>query len=759
MAGIIVNELVTKFSARYDRSFAQYDKMLARMDKQGQKMGANVARSFTSSFDRATSRIGNRMSQALRGISRQAGNLKIRPTVQIGGLSRAKGQIRELESAADKLNKRMGGLSLGGAIAGGLAAVGAGRAASFGFNAAKEYENSMMRLRTLMGDRGAQTSYKSLQKFAAVTPYELPEVVDMFTRLQGAGYGLADRKTGKIDFTKLMKLGDLASTSNKSLPELVDAILSSGRGLGSMVDNFIGLNAKAIGDGKLSASMTDIKTGAVKNYELDSSNKQQMLDFWLAAGARQGVAGGMGNLAMTLEGQMSTVTDTMKGIVAKAWLGMEKPVHKFLSTVIKGLEKLEPVAVRVGVHVGLALRKVPAIVKEIERWAPLAAAGIGLIGAKIIGLKYIAAAELLATISAEMKAVGVSTYFANGAFKGMLTGASLGGLVLLFTDFIQYLGTGDSMLLEFTKKWPKLHDNIKNAYDMNKLFIDALIIGLDKLKIKFDEFIKDLQDKNPLSVIQKLLDAPKVFGLSIGTDAGKALRDAYFPDSGSTPSTQSIASGRGIPMDKAIGLDDATASKMVRNARSIATIEGRCLNAVWKAHQKTLNNTSNMTATAAADAAKDLEKDKRFKEFKGKITPQMLNDPNYMRLFHGATAIYDRGAGFTAKTALYGHAEIWDMVNKSALFGRGNVSLKHRNQHNLDHVRLFIPVQNSNQQTVRMGGPGMGGAVTIQNQITVHAGSQAQGRDIARQTSKAASDGTSKALTKASNRFSRPTSE
>jgi hypothetical protein len=52
-----------------------------------------------------------------------------------------------------------------------------------------------------------------------------------------------------------------------------------------------------------------------------------------------------------------------------------------------------------------------------------------------------------------------------------------------------------------------------------------------------------------------------------------------------------------------------------------------------------------------------------------------------------------------------------------------------------------------------------GGQTSVTNNITVNSGSQANGRDIARQTSKAATDGTAKALSKASNRYSRPTSE
>lgn len=766
MTGIVVNELVTKFTARYDRTFAQYERKLNQMDKMGAKMGAKAGNSFASSFERANARVGSRMSAALKGLQRQANGIKINPAIRISGASQAIRQVREVKSEMEKLNKGMKSISLGGAITGGLAALGVGKVAGFGFNAAKEYENSMMRLRTLMGDSGARNSYSALQKFAAVTPYELPEVVDMFTRLQGAGYNIADRKTGKIDFTKLTRLGDLASTSNKSLSELVDAMLSSGRGLGSMVDNFIGLGAKASGDGYLDATMTDIKTGKVSKRELNSADKDQMLQFWLDAGARQGVSGGMGNLAKTLEGQMATLTDTTKGLFAKMWLGMEKPVHKFLDQLIKGLDKMEPKFRAIGVQVGLGLRKVPAIVQAISKWAPLAAGGIGLMGAKIIGLKYMAAAEVLGKIAFEMRSVGLATYFANGMFKGLLVGGALTGLVALFADFIYYLNTGDSKLVEFTKKWPELSKWIKDAYYWNGIFVDALMTGFKKLLIQFNDFFAKLKlkwdDFVETTGIGKLFLTPHLLSAAGDLIQSRLFGDTGGADLGSPSSAANAAKGSGnmaaVARGFAIGAPGQSAADIW--AKSASKVDGMAIKTLYKTGVACAASVEEIARLAGANPAiLSALTPSAPDSYKNLLDRGLAELVPYNQL-QGGEIFYE----WSKKYNTWGHTGIVGDGGKTFLHASTDAGKKTYGSLGMKQRFASTPNYLGNSSSgaylrIKPQYLNGGSMPSVTNNITINAGSQSQGRDIARQTSKAAEQGTSKALTKATSRYSQITSE
>lgn len=61
MAGIIVNELVTKFSASIDRSFAVYEATLKRLDKEGERVTDSLAKRFSD--------IGKRITDSFSGRS------------------------------------------------------------------------------------------------------------------------------------------------------------------------------------------------------------------------------------------------------------------------------------------------------------------------------------------------------------------------------------------------------------------------------------------------------------------------------------------------------------------------------------------------------------------------------------------------------------------------------------------------------------------------------------------------------------------
>lgn len=138
--------------------------------------------------------------------------------------------------------------------------------------------------------------------------------------------------------------------------------------------------------------------------------------------------------------------------------------------------------------------------------------------------------------------------------------------------------------------------------------------------------------------------------------------------------------------------DRETADALVSAGKSREAYTGKsqCLRGVWMAQQIAFNNTSRITAGAAFQAADELARDSRFKEIE--VTPEMYQaamrgDKDMQDLLHGAQVIYNRSSGFS-ETA--GHAEIWDMKNKKALYGLGECSLD-RSAQMIRNARFFIP--------------------------------------------------------------------
>jgi hypothetical protein len=128
----------------------------------------------------------------------------------------------------------------------------------------------------------------------------------------------------------------------------------------------------------------------------------------------------------------------------------------------------------------------------------------------------------------------------------------------------------------------------------------------------------------------------------------------------------------------------------------------------------TFGASANHLATRhAADAADIIARSDKFREIK--VTKEMLTDPKYQQLLHGATAIYNRQSGFSTKS---GHIEMFDMVNKTANFGRGGVPLSQRSEHMMQNARVFVPVQSINQtptpSPTRAPAGGNQAAITLQ---------------------------------------------
>lgn len=180
-----------------------------------------------------------------------------------------------------------------------------------------------------------------------------------------------------------------------------------------------------------------------------------------------------------------------------------------------------------------------------------------------------------------------------------------------------------------------------------------------------------------------------------------------------TAETETVDSGRSLY--KGAGGDffkknDALAAAMVRSGRGIISGAKLCLRGVWMTH-KAAAGVSKITAGKAYQAADQLAADKSFREIT--VTPEMYQramngDKEMQKLLHGITVIYNRKSTFSPTA---GHAEIWDMTRKSALYGLGPKALSRSNTQ-LQNARYFVPVSSSG-----------GGNNTIQQTIVVNPGS------------------------------------
>lgn len=373
-----------------------------------------------------------------------------------------------------------GGNMLSGAV------VGAGGAANsavrYALDSLGQQQTAMTQLTTLVGKDKAGSVLKSLQDFAANTPYELNETVQMFTRLEGAGFKLID-KFGKVDYSFMTRVGDLAASSNKSLSHATDMMLSLKRGLGSMVDNFVGLGSSATGNGQ-KATMYDRTTGKETAFDIKSGDAMAVKKFISQAGSRKGISGGMEALSKTLPGQISRFWDEVSMASNKFMGAFAKDISNFMNRITNDLSKMGEKAGRWGVQAKQSLRELMDIAKFLEPVFKGLGIAAGIMVANFVGGKvYAFAAAIYAMDGAMIKA----------RLSAIALNLALTGGILLAMDFIQFFVTGDSQLLKFTERWPWLHDAIKRVYEFGKVFFIALGMGFQKIGLNVVNFMNQIK--------------------------------------------------------------------------------------------------------------------------------------------------------------------------------------------------------------------------------------------------------------------------
>jgi len=256
--------------------------------------------------------LSDKMTAPMGRVSKQMDKFGKKMQKNFGGVGK---QINAMDAG---INKAAKGLALGsGFMAAGAIVVGK----SF-IDAGKEVEKYKTVLVTMLGSQeAANARFEEMSKFAAETPFELNEVVQLGNQLQALG---------KYSKENMTTLGDLAAAAGKPIEQVTGAFakLASGQ-KGMAVDMFRDLLittddwTKATGKG-------------VSNTGALLATTEEMLAALPKILADKGFAGMMDNLSKSADGLEAGLSDTItqfKQQVGGVMLPAYKEIIKVLITI------------------------------------------------------------------------------------------------------------------------------------------------------------------------------------------------------------------------------------------------------------------------------------------------------------------------------------------------------------------------------------------------------------------------------------------
>ncbi len=358
------------------------------------------------------------------------------------------------DKGLDKLDKKLGHMraSLGGIrqmagrALGGLAVLAGGLGVKELAQANIEYENLTARLKTLEGSpEAAQKSFASLQKFAAETPFQLTEVVAAYADLKAAGFDASD--------ANMRALGDLASSSQKPLGMVVEAMKKASIGQSAMLDNFTsgGITAKSVkGQVQASSRVAGITKKTLKD-------QKDIMSFMTQVGKAKGVGGAMTEKMKTIGGAISNLKDNVFKFYTAVGAGgdLRGAFAELVREIAGAAQDGAPAARVLGEMLAGGVRKLTKVVrwlkKHMSKLKPVLAAVFGLfIGAKVasgVGIITSAVKFLLTTFGGFLPALKMVGVFLLEAFApALLIGGALTTLGLIVDDLRVYFNGGKSAI-------------------------------------------------------------------------------------------------------------------------------------------------------------------------------------------------------------------------------------------------------------------------------------------------------------------------
>jgi hypothetical protein len=496
MSGIVINELVTKFCFQTQKpGIKAYEKELKRLDQLGQKVGNRAGKAFQTSMGQAAKQISRQYGSMFSQIQRQANAIKMHASVHVDNSS-AKAKIKEIDGMASGLSRRLGSMALG--LAGTLGALNIGKDfATALVDRVGTKQSNMGRLTTQMGsEASAKQIYSWLRKEAEVTPFEKNELISGFSTIKGSGYQLTQ--------ADLRGIGDVTSGSKKEFGMMIEMLKSANRGLGMMVDNFDGMKARAH-DGVLSMERFDKRLNKWIKEDIEAGDMAGFVRFVRTHGERN-YKGEMDRQSQTIPGLLSTIRDRFTSRMEDIGdSGMEGTLTDIMQRGVKIMGDLEPQAKRLGKSMSLlinsGLKKFPAILSEIKKLAPLAAAGLSTLGSYVLGAKLIAVAKGIWGMVAAARALSLAQIGMAGL--PLLIGGAVIGLGALGYHLATTGETGKIFREEFDKMKPTLKEVWGDFQALGKelmedfgpivkdVFQNVVVPGVKAGLLGFRDFMKD----------------------------------------------------------------------------------------------------------------------------------------------------------------------------------------------------------------------------------------------------------------------------
>lgn len=187
---------------------------------------------------------------------------------------------------------------------------------------------------TLGSSSEAQKSLKTIQDFAAKTPFSVQQLTGAFVKLANQGF--------KPTVGELTKLGDLASSTGKDFDQLTEAIIDAQTGEFERLKEF-GIRAQKQGD-QVKFTFKGVETQT-------KFTASSIRDYILSLGEAEGVSGAMAAISQTLGGRISNLGDAWDKLLLTIGSGTSGP----LNAAIESLAQIVNVAANLNNELELRL--------------------------------------------------------------------------------------------------------------------------------------------------------------------------------------------------------------------------------------------------------------------------------------------------------------------------------------------------------------------------------------------------------------------
>jgi hypothetical protein len=391
------------------------------------------------------------------------------------------GSVKKLSAFSkktDELSKR--GFELGRSAG----AIGLAMAAPLGMavKAAADYERMNIALKTSFqgNEVAANKAFKTINDFAATTPYQLEEVMTGFIKLKNMGLDPSTKA--------LTAYGNVASGMGKSLNDMVEAVADAATGEFERLKEF-GIKASSQGN-NVKFTFQGVTTTVKKN--------SADIEKYLMKIGNTKFAGGIEAQSKSLYGQWSTLTDNVKMLSAsfgKILVPALKQVMQSVQPVLERIQKWTEANPKLTQYIVMGAAAVASLT--------LAVSGLGfMFGGIMKGISLFSSglSALTSAFGFVSKAVSflipiirtlTAVLYANPILA--IVGAIAVAAYLIITNWDKVKGF-------FVGLWAKIKETFTAGFNwfMNLPFmkpIKQIIDNWDKIKVYFSDLWQNVKDK------------------------------------------------------------------------------------------------------------------------------------------------------------------------------------------------------------------------------------------------------------------------